>query len=79
MAVLKYYKVDADGKIERLRRECPQPEVSVEFQDPLIVKFFADILNSVALVSSWLLCITVNTAAAAILPTSLMTRNRALN
>jgi small subunit ribosomal protein S27Ae len=29
LAVLKYYKVDADGKIERLRRECPQPEVSV--------------------------------------------------
>ena len=22
-AVLKYYKVDSDGKIERLRRECP--------------------------------------------------------
>lgn len=28
LAVLKYYKVDADGKIERLRRECPTPEVS---------------------------------------------------
>lgn len=27
LAVLKYYKVDADGKIERLRRECPTPEV----------------------------------------------------
>lgn len=27
LAVLKYYKVDADGNIERLRRECPQPEV----------------------------------------------------
>lgn len=26
LAVLKYYKVDGDGKIERLRRECPQPE-----------------------------------------------------
>ena len=23
MAVLKYYKVDSDGKIKRLRRECP--------------------------------------------------------
>ena len=23
MAVLKYYKVDGDGKIQRLRRECP--------------------------------------------------------
>ena len=28
LAVLKYYKVDSDGKIERLRRECPAPEVS---------------------------------------------------
>ncbi|KAF2455363.1 ubiquitin-40S ribosomal protein S31 fusion protein [Lineolata rhizophorae] len=26
LAVLKYYKVDADGKIERLRRECPNSE-----------------------------------------------------
>lgn len=29
LAVLKYYKVDGDGKIERLRRECPTPEVSL--------------------------------------------------
>ena len=28
LAVLKYYKVDGDGKIERLRRECPTAEVS---------------------------------------------------
>jgi small subunit ribosomal protein S27Ae len=28
LAVLKYYKVDGDGKIERLRRECPTPDVS---------------------------------------------------
>jgi ubiquitin-small subunit ribosomal protein S27Ae len=27
LAVLKYYKVDGDGKIERLRRECPNAEV----------------------------------------------------
>jgi ubiquitin-small subunit ribosomal protein S27Ae len=26
LAVLKYYKVDGDGKIERLRRECPTKE-----------------------------------------------------
>ncbi|PWN20223.1 putative ubiquitin/ribosomal protein S27a fusion protein [Microstroma glucosiphilum] len=26
MAVLKYYKVDADGALKRLRRECPSPE-----------------------------------------------------
>lgn len=28
LAVLKYYKVDGDGKIERLRRECPADTVS---------------------------------------------------
>ena len=26
LSVLKFYKVDSDGKIERLRRECPTPE-----------------------------------------------------
>jgi hypothetical protein len=26
MAILKYYKVDSDGKIKRLRRECPAAE-----------------------------------------------------
>lgn len=31
LAVLKYYKVDQDGKIERLRRECPTPEVSSSY------------------------------------------------
>ncbi len=31
LAVLKYYKVDADGKIERLRRECPQETVRPSF------------------------------------------------
>ena len=29
LAVLKYYKVDGDGKIERLRRECPTAEVNL--------------------------------------------------
>ena len=29
LAVLKYYKVDGDGKIERLRRECPAETVSL--------------------------------------------------
>ena len=28
LACLKYYKVDGDGKIERLRRECPADTVS---------------------------------------------------
>ena len=31
LAVLKYYKVDGDGKIERLRRECPTPEVGYRY------------------------------------------------
>ena len=25
MSILKYYKVESDGKIKRLRRECPTP------------------------------------------------------
>jgi small subunit ribosomal protein S27Ae len=29
LAVLKYYRVDGDGKIERLRRECPTETVSI--------------------------------------------------
>ena len=32
LAVLKYYKVDGDGKIERLRRECPTPDVCISLQ-----------------------------------------------
>jgi small subunit ribosomal protein S27Ae len=28
LAVLKFYKVDGEGKIERLRRECPTDTVS---------------------------------------------------
>ena len=35
LAVLKYYKVDGDGKIERLRRECPTPDVSLQQQHAL--------------------------------------------
>lgn len=26
MSILKYYKVESDGKVKRLRRECPAPE-----------------------------------------------------
>ena len=26
MSILKYYKVESDGKIKRLRRECPTAE-----------------------------------------------------
>jgi len=31
LAVLKYYKVDENGKITRLRRECPAPECTGGF------------------------------------------------
>jgi ubiquitin-small subunit ribosomal protein S27Ae len=34
LAVLKYYKVDSDGKIERLRRECPTETVSYSAEEP---------------------------------------------
>ena len=64
LAVLKYYKVDGDGKIERLRRECPTAEVNyVGFrcQDSE-----ADDNDSAELVFSWLLCTTANTVANAI-------------
>ena len=37
LAVLKYYKVDGDGKIERLRRECPADTVS---SPPLPFEYF---------------------------------------
>jgi small subunit ribosomal protein S27Ae len=59
LAVLKYYKVDGDGKIERLRRECPTPDVS------LAIRFlgfeYVLIRSSAVLVFSWPLCTTVNT------------------
>ena len=64
LAVLKYYKVDGDGKIERLRRECPTAEVSnMEFGS---CGSQADETYSVELVFSWLLCTTASTAANAI-------------
>jgi small subunit ribosomal protein S27Ae len=69
LAVLKYYKVDGDGKIERLRRECPAETVSWR----IILKIertCADNLHSAVPVSSWLPCTTASTAVAATLPTS---------
>lgn len=64
LAVLKYYKVDGDGKIERLRRECPQPEVS-RIRGTTAIQGQMLTYNSVALVSSWPLCTTASTAASA--------------
>lgn len=65
LAVLKYYKVDGDGKIERLRRECPTAEVrSMGF---ICVRVSgANKSYSAELVSSWLLCTTASTVANAI-------------
>jgi small subunit ribosomal protein S27Ae len=69
LAVLKYYKVDGDGKIERLRRECPTPDVSClrNLKNEQYLTIY-----SVVLVFSWLLCTIVNTADVATLPTSSM-------
>lgn len=70
LAVLKYYKVDGDGKIERLRRECPTAEVnSVAFT---CSGSGADSNYSAELVSSWLLCTTASTVENAISPMSSM-------
>ena len=66
LAVLKYYKVDSDGKIERLRRECPNESVSGIL---LFVRPFglvhANCRSSAAPVSSWPPCRIASTAAAA--------------
>jgi ubiquitin len=70
LAVLKYYKVDGDGKIERLRRECPAETVSfgsIYLED---IRTFANAILSAVPVSSWLPCTTASTAVAATLPTS---------
>ena len=60
LAVLKYYKVDGDGKIERLRRECPTDTVSHEPSKKVFHKL-TSIVYSAALVSSWLRCTTAST------------------
>ena len=75
LAILKYYKVDGDGKIERLRRECPAPEVCDDFlscdNNPWIsINGKLIYLRSVVPVSSWPLCTTASTAVSATSPTS---------
>jgi ubiquitin len=77
LAVLKYYKVDGDGKIERLRRECPSAEVRLLYLE-LRSEANTNIVNSVVPVSSWLPCTTVSTAESATLPTSSMNPNKRL-
>lgn len=68
LAVLKYYKVDGDGKIERLRRECPTETVSLSLSFDMVGG--SNMCYSAVLVSSWLRCTTASTAASATLPTS---------
>ena len=75
LAVLKYYKVDGDGKIERLRRECPTPDVRVLSR---VGMELADNLDSAGLAFSWPPCTTDNTAANATLLMCSM-RPRAIN
>ena len=70
LAVLKYYKVDSDGKIERLRRECPNESVSFPPHASIRAATLTSFSFSAAPVSSWLPCRTASTAAAATLPTS---------
>jgi small subunit ribosomal protein S27Ae len=70
LAVLKYYKVDSDGKIERLRRECPNESVSFPPRASVRAVMLTFSPFSAAPVSSWPPCRTASTAAAAILPTS---------
>jgi ubiquitin len=73
LAVLKYYKVDGDGKIERLRRECPAAEVCLFFPSDaggkIWMMWLTNTVYSAVRVSSWPLCTTASTAASATLPT----------
>ena len=63
LAVLKYYKVDGDGKIERLRRECPSD--TVRFSLSSFRKHNILTLSSAVPVSSWPPCTTASTVVAA--------------
>ena len=47
LAVLKYYKVDSDGKIERLRRECPNETVRFP---PVIPPHYPSFANPISTV-----------------------------
>ena len=64
MAILKYYKVGSDGKIQRLRRECKLPpdyqQISANVQAPL---------QLAVLVSSWLGTRTDRLVESVVLPT----------
>ena len=66
LAVLKYYKVDGDGKIERLRRECPTPEVGLSRCVFRMMRIVFNYGHSVELVFSWLPCTIASTVVNAI-------------
>ena len=68
LAVLKYYKVDGDGKIERLRRECPAEQVGClapRLCAHLEWRMLTRLSHSAVPVSSWPPCRTASTAVAA--------------
>lgn len=64
MSILKYYKVDSDGKIKRLRRECPNAEcgAGVFVSVNLILTCHVGLMIHLR----WLSIKTVNTVASAI-------------
>jgi len=64
MAILKYYKVDSDGKIKRLRRECPTAECGAGI---FVGLHFVELVNWFVLRSNrWLSIKIDNTAASAV-------------
>ena len=70
MSILKYYKVESDGKIKRLRRECPSAECGAGiFVSPSIPFAALLCLNEYSSLR-WPSTRTVSTAASAGSPTS---------
>lgn len=78
MAILKYYKVDSDGKIKRLRRECPQVRTSLSCSSylPRLTYVVSLISPSAVPVSSWPGTRTVRPAESAVSPTPSAPRDR---
>jgi ribosomal protein S27AE len=68
MSILKYYKVDSDGKIKRLRRECPTAECGAGI---FVRTFFHStyVLALICYFCRWLSTRTVSTAASVASPT----------
>jgi hypothetical protein len=65
MSILKYYKVDSDGKIKRLRRECPTAECGAGVFVSLVIFPLSFTLShhDISLVPRWRSTMTANTAA----------------